>query len=220
MRQHAIDLLPHAVRARGQAGVRMGRYIGFTSAAVVLVILALTHVSVGLKSAETEWTVAREKADNVISMEMNARDLSEAIAEVDAYIARYDRLAHPFDITHLLATLINQMPEGMTLEKLDLNAGVRRVVRTPRSQGNRDQQAAPRELTAEVTGFAPDDQTIASFISTLRSHPPLEEVGLDFSRTRSVRGCTAREFRLSFRVNLDLPFEVVVSTAPSEYQQP
>ena len=47
---------------------------------------------------------------------------------------------------------------------------------------------------------------IAEFVSNLEGVDPFSDVSLDFSRTRSVRGFTAREFRLSFRIDLEVKY--------------
>jgi hypothetical protein len=210
MSQHPIDLLPDAIRARTQAGLRTGRYITAIVLAVILLALATTHTRLGLQRARLEFAAAREQADLVLSTEAKAAELSRTIEDLEGYMRRYERIALPLDVSAVLATLINQLPEGMTLDRIDLDAGARRVTRTPRGKSERNKEETPsRILTAEISGFAPDDAAIAEFVTGLEQIEPFGDISLDFSRTRAVRGIMAREFRLSFRIELDVPYEIV-----------
>jgi len=209
MKQHSIDLLPDSIRARSQAGLRTGRYIAATVVSVIVVIAATTHVCLALDRARGEFEAARERANLVLAAEEKANELRGRIGEVEDSIQRYKRIAAPLDISAILATTINELPEGVTLDRIDMDAGVRRVVRSPRDKGTVDSEAAPpRVLSAELSGFAPDDRAIAEFVAHLEQTPPFREVSLDFSRTRDVRGLTAREFRLSLRIDLEAAYEV------------
>jgi len=210
MRQHPIDLLPDSIRARGQARTRTGRYITAGILSVVVVVLAATHARLGLARARDELATAREQADLVLNAEAKATELNRMIADDRQYIDQYDRMALPLDLSAVIATVINRMPEGMTLDRIDVDAGARRLVRTSRSKGESDQdQPLPRILTAELSGFAPNDQRIAEFVAELEQARPFRNVSLDFSRTRILRGLSAREFRLSFRIDLDVSYEIV-----------
>ena len=214
MKQHSIDLLPDSIRARSQAGVRTGRYITSAVVSIIIVIVATTHVCLQLDRARSEREAAREQADLVLAAEAKASELREMIDEVEAYMQRYTRITPPLEVNRILATTINAMPEGVTLDRVDMDAGARRIARSPREKGSIDPDAAPpRVLTAEISGFAPDDRAIAEFVTRLEGTDPFRQVSLDFSRTRDVRGRTAREFRLSYRINLEAEYEVVSEPA-------
>jgi len=209
MNQHSIDLLPEALRNRSQAGVRTGRYVGaVVLSAVVLVVLA-THSRLELERSRGALNLSREQADLVLATEARARELHEMIAELNERVQRYERIAYPFEVTRVLATVINDLPEGMTLDRIDMDAGARRAVRSARSRDKEVNDTPPRILTIELSGFAPDDDAIARFVSRLEGQTAYRRVSLDFSRTRAVRGILAREFRLSFSLDLDVPYDVV-----------
>ena len=67
----------------------------------------------------------------------------------------------------------------------------------------------PRVLVAEVAGFAASDADIAELVERLSNRAPFAAVNLDFSRTRGLRGRSAREFRLSFKIDLEKPYTFV-----------
>ena len=209
MRQSPIDLLPDSIRARSRAGVRTGRYITVGLASIVILVIAATHTRLSFQSALDELAVTREQANLVLTAEAKAAELKSMIASVQDDILHYERIALPLNQTAVLATVINEMPAGVSLDRIDLDAGARRSPRSPRSKGEANpEKAPPRVLVAEVAGFAPDDDAIAEFVTRLSRLKPLCDVSIDFSRTLSVRGRSAREFRLSFRIDLDVTYEV------------
>ena len=216
MKQHPIDLIPQTIRVQSQAGVRTGRYVASVTTAVLLIVVAATHTRISLNRARAEFTQARDQADLVLSTEEKANDLREQLNASNEYIDRYQKIAMPLEVSSVIAAAISAIPPGLTLDRLDLDAGARRIMRSPRSKGaiNPDQRL-PRVLTGELSGFAPDDESIAEYIAVLEQIEPLRNVSLDYSRTRSVRERPAREFRLSFRVDLDVPYEVIEQVDPA-----
>jgi hypothetical protein len=211
MRQHSIDLLPESVRARGQAGLRMGRFIAISVAALSALVVTATHSRVMLRSEQEQFVIASAEANQLFATETRAVELRKILADTQAFTSMYDRIALPLDVSAVAATVINALPESVTLDQLDVDAGARMVSRSPRSKGvDAKAQTPPRVLTAEVSGFASTDQHIAELVAVLEATPPFRDVNLDFSRTRRVNGRDAREFRLSFRIDLDTPY-----TAPT-----
>ena len=214
MRQHSIDLLPDAVRQRNQAGLRTGRYVAGLLAAVIVVIVLATQARFQLDRAEKALLVAEVEANHVLEAEAKARELRTLLDEAHRYIDGYQELALPMDVSAVLATLVNQLPESVTLDRIDLDAGARRIVSSVRSKGAADdEEAPPRVLTGELAGFATSDIEIAELVTRLQEVPPFEKVSLDFSRTKPVRGRSAREFRLSFRIDLEAPYEIATPVA-------
>jgi hypothetical protein len=209
MNQHPIDLLPESIRVRSQAGARTGRFVTAAIVTSLVLIVLTTHSRLALSRARAEYQTARNHADLVLATEKRAMELRQQIAEIQIEIEGYDRIALPLDVSAVIATLTNCMPAGMTLDRVDLEAGAYRVIRSPRSKGRDEpQEAPPRMLSGEVSGFAPTDREIAEFVAYLSETSPFESVSLDFSRTRVVRQRSAREFRLSFRIDLEVPYVV------------
>ena len=63
---------------------------------------------------------------------------------------------------------------------------------------------------AEPERRTASDGDIATLVQLIGSRDPFAEVNLDYSRSRSVRDRPARDFRLSFVVDMDHAFEVNV----------
>jgi hypothetical protein len=219
-RQHSIDLLPQAIYARSQAGLRMGRFIAASVMTVVGLVVLVTHSRIALRAAEDELVAVSTQAKQVFATEARADELRKTLADTRKFIETYDRVSYPVEISGVLATVIRKLPQSVALDQIDLTAAIRQTSQTPRSKrDDKDQPPPPRILVGEISGFAATDQHIAELVSQLESSPPFREVSLDFSRTRDVRGQTAREFRLSFRIDLDAHYQVNASKSQAELEQ-
>ncbi len=215
MTQHSIDLLPDQIRARGQAGLVAGWYVGAIMAVVVLLGLTATHARFLLSHAREQLNEAEQRAALVIAGETQAGALRAQLRETRQFIARYERTALPLDMSQVLATVVNDLPVNVTLDRIDLVAGVRRTGRSARSRGAGDEAGPrPRVLTGELRGFTATDADIAEIVARMESRALYQHVSLDFSRTRTVRERAAREFRISFLIDLDVPYRVVEAMQP------
>lgn len=209
MRQHSIDLLPALIRARSEAGLRTGRFITAAIAAIGVLIITATHSLFILSSAQENLFVTSSQAEEVFATEARAAELKSVLKRTNCYIDLYDRIALPVQVSSVMATVVNNLPDSVTLDQFDIDAGARTGGRLPRAKGMElKDEPPPRVLSAEISGFAANDQEIAELVGRLDGTPPFRDVNLDFSRTRSVNGHDAREFRLSFKIDLDARYEV------------
>jgi len=208
MTQHAIDLLPDVIRARSQAGVVAGRYVVSLIIAVVLIGLAATHSRLMLDLSRQRLRVAEEQADIVLSAEATATHLRETLDATSEYIRRYELIAMPIEVSRVVATLVNLLPASATLDRIDIKAGTPNAGRSARGRGRQGKGPARRSLTGELSGFALTDLQVAELVARIEDIGFFDQVSLDFSRSRTVRGVRARGFRVSFRADLDVKFEV------------
>lgn len=210
MSQPPIDLLPESIRARSQAAVVAGRYIAVLLIASMLLLVPATHSRFQLESARDRMRAAEEQADLVLTAEAKASQLRDELRETRVFIDRYEHLAMPIPMSRLIATITNELPASATLDRIDLNAAGRNARGLVRRRGLRDNSESPqRLLIGELSGFAASDRDVADFVERLDSLGLCRQVSLDFSRTRNIRGRSAREFRVSFRIDLDRAYEVV-----------
>ena len=208
-RQHSIDLMPDDIRARGQAGLRMGQFTAFAVVSMTAVIAVATHSKIALSTAQERLFETAGQAEQVFATEARAAELRHELESIQSYTRVYERLSFPLEVGDVLATVVNMLPESVSLDEIDLDAGERVLGHTARSRGlDKSDVAPPRMLTGEISGFALNDQDIAELVSMLESSPPFEHVSLDFSRGRRVNDHDAREFRLSFRIGLDDSYRV------------
>ncbi len=215
MTQHSIDLLPDQIRARGRAGVVAGWYVAAVMAVVVLLAVTATHARFRLSHAREQLNEAEQRTLLVVAAETQASALRAQLLKTRQFIERYERTALPLDMSQVLATVVNDLPVNVTLDRIDLVAGVRRTGRSARSRGAGDEAGPlPRVLTGELRGFAATDADIAEIVARMESRALYERVSLDFSRTRVVRERGAREFRISFLIDLDVPYRLVKAPRP------
>ena len=208
MTQHAIDLLPDVIRARSQAGIVAGRYVVSLLIAVVLVGLAATHSRLMLDLARQRLRVAEEQADIVLSAEATATNLRETFDTMSEHIRRYKLIAMPIEVSRVVATLVNLLPESATLDRIDIKAGTPNAGRSARGRAPKGDGPARRSLTGELSGFALTDLQVAQLVARIEDIGFFDQVSLDFSRSRTVRGVKARGFRISVRADLDVNFDV------------
>lgn len=224
-RQHSIDLLPQAIQAQSQAGLRMGRFGAASAVVIVMLVVAATHSRFVLHQAQMDLFNTSAKASNVLEIEAKAAQLRKILADTRQFIDRYGQAAYPLDMSVILASVVHSLPPSVTLDQVDLNAGAGQPTLGTRSKGMPvkgqpgARPGAPRVLKGEISGFAASDEHIAELVSRLDSTPPFKGVSLDFTRTREVRGQSAREFRLSFRIDLEATYKVEVQKSEVEDQR-
>lgn len=205
MRQHPIDLLPEALRARAEARTVASRNITLGVIALVALVIVSTHARVQRLDAEDQFRDAEAHAQKVEAHELRVNELLGQLEEVNDYIILYRNTETPISVAGLIASVVDRLPETVTLDRIDLQMGTKRQVRsTKRVAGARSTDTEPveRVMLAELAGFAVSDNDIAEFVAKLQRSAPFDQVSLDFSRQRLVNEQSAREFRLSFTVDL------------------
>ena len=176
----------------------------------MLLLVPATHSRLLLASARDRVRAAEEQADLVLTAEARANQLRNELRETRVFIDRYEHLAMPIPMSRLIATITNELPPSATLDRIDLNAAGRNATRNVRRRGLGDGAESPqRILIGELSGFAASDRDVADLVARLESLGLCRQVSLDFSRTRNIRGRSARQFRVSFRIDLDKAYEVV-----------
>ena len=222
MKQHPLDLLPESIYQRSQAGLRTGRMLCILGIVVAAAVITATHSRLAVRSEHDRLAKASAQANEAFVIDARANELRQELAQIQQFTDLYEKISFPLNISAIVATVINQLPSSVTLDQIDLSAGVRQGRSTVRSKGTEaaggkggvaDDASAPRTLTGELSGFAASGEHIAELVRSLESMPLFGDVSLDYSRTRVVRGVSAREFRLSFRVDLDARYEVVARAA-------
>ncbi len=210
MKQHMIDLMPADLRQQCQAGARKGQtLVAFTLAGAALVAL-VTHSTLERNSKRQELSDAKAHAAQVLKLDKQKVENQRALFDDQQALQLYERIAHPLPVGSVIASVVNELPESVSLDSIELDAGARRRSTSARNaRHQKDTGPVPRRLTCELAGFAVSDTDIAELVERLQGLPPLQKVSIDFTRTRMVRGKLAREFRLSFMVDLDMNYDVV-----------
>ena len=213
MNQHPIDLLPPQVRQRAQAGQRTGRSVALFGGSLLLLVVIVTHSKMVLDSAQSRLESIQREASEAVEIEKSMQGLTADLAEAEAYVKIYQQVASPIPMSMILATVINALPATATLDEILAKIDTGSVIRSARSRSSSvDGEVAPRRLRIELSGFAASDAEIAELVGRLRVIEPFDNVSLDLSRTRPIGGQHAREFRLSFQVDLEAQYVHAMST--------
>lgn len=204
MKQHQINLITPKMLDRTRAGRRTRRILGTCVALVAGMLLTATHARLQLEQARTINETTTIRADRALGLEKSLADIDARMSDVHSFMDEYREVAIPLDATRLIATLTRSLPPSITLVELELNyddgTNSRRHV-----EGD---ERGPRRMVGEIAGIASSDADIATLVQLIASRDPFTEVNLDYSRSRTVRNLPARDFRLSFIVDMDHAFEV------------
>lgn len=121
----------------------------------------------------------------------------------------------------ILAEMINHMPGTLSLLELNLETKILKPGARPRdaierdrlTRGEQDQEEsgevtiAPREITIEVVGVAPDDNAVSEFMENLSINPLFIGVGLEYTERYTIEGNDMRRFRIVMQLNMDMSFD-------------
>ncbi|MFM7051042.1 MAG: PilN domain-containing protein [Planctomycetota bacterium] len=157
---------------------------------------------------------ATEKAAKEIEEMRNLEKMRAQMVE-KADLAR--SLIEPVPRSVLMATLINTMPENLSLLELELRSEEVKAPKTPATAPKGDPRArrtaapgaaaaAPkpeasrRRVTVNATGIAPDDLDVSRWMTGLSRVPFLSGIRLEVSEEKEVAGVTMRQFKISMRI--------------------
>lgn len=204
MKQHQINLITPDMLDRIRAGRRTRRIAGICVAMIGCMIVTATHARVKMERAATQHEITTIRADRALELERSLADVDARMDDVRSFMDEYREVALPLETTRLIATLTRSLPPSITLLELDLDYDDGLNARG-RIEG---EPRGPRQLMGELAGIASNDADIATLVQLIGAREPFAEVNLDYSRSRTVRARPARDFRLSFIVDMDHAFEV------------
>ncbi len=188
-----MNLLPDQYIERSKNKARSNR----VAVAIIITLCAVaavaTHSRLSMNAAVEHLIVMQTRANSALELEIDASSLELKKARLESFIDRYDKEKITFAMGDIVSTITNMLPESMTLEDISLD-----IVQTEDGKG----------ISGRLAGFAATDEMIASLVSTLQTQAPFGSVSMDYSKSRTVRGMRAREFRVSFLIDLESQWEV------------
>ncbi|MFZ9915238.1 MAG: PilN domain-containing protein, partial [Phycisphaerales bacterium] len=161
---------------------------------------------------------ATEKAAKEIEEMRNLEKIRGQMVD-KADLAR--SLIEPVPRSVLFATLINTMPENLSLVELELRSEEIKAPKTPvatpkgdprarRTPGAANAAGAPpkpepsrRRVTVNATGIAPDDLDVSRWMTGLSRIPFLSGIRLEVSEEKELNGAVMRQFKISMRIEPD-----------------
>ncbi|MBG83311.1 MAG: hypothetical protein CMJ40_02060 [Phycisphaerae bacterium] len=199
-----IDLMPDAIRRRAMAGQRLRRLIAIGVVTMGILVAFATHSQLRSDRLEEAFLVAESRAAQALQLERQAADMKMVRTEIESAMQSYDRVAMPIRMDSLMNRIVIALPSSTTLEQLLLeyedDSG-------RRSKGPGTSSFA-RRIVGGISGFAASDDDVAALVQKLTEEEPFEDVRLEFTRSRDVRGVSARAFQLTFTIDLKGSWEV------------
>lgn len=188
-----MNLLPEKYVERSRNKARSGRVAVAIIFTLCVVSAIATHSRLSMNSAVEHLVIAQSRANSALELEVDASSLEIQKANVETFIERYNKENVVFAMGDIVATITNLLPLAISLEDLSLD-----IVETESGSG----------ISGRLAGFASSDEVIAELVTSLQSHEPFGSVSMDFSKSKTVRGNRAREFRVSFMIDLENDWEV------------
>jgi|TARA_B100000959_G_scaffold262505_1_gene301007 hypothetical protein len=188
-----MNLLPDQYVERSKNKARSNRVAVAIIFLLCVVAVVATHSRLSMNSAVEHLVVTQSRANSALELEVDATSLELKKARLESFIDRYNNEKITFAMGDIVSTITNMLPESMTLEDISLD-----IVQTEDGRG----------ISGRLAGFAATDEMIASLVSTLQTQTPFGAVSMDYSKSRTVRGMRAREFRVSFLIDLESQWEV------------
>ena len=195
-----IDLMPAVIRDRAEAGQRLRRTVGFCLSVAVLAGGLTTWSSIRADQSGRELVRLEALARQSLELESQAIACAKAAREIEAAVADYRDVALPMPVSSLLAGIVEALPSGSTLESVSMEYD------DGKRLGRDDSER--RQLRGAIEGYAASDEDVATVAKRMAGQPAFEDVRLEASRSRMVRGRAARGFSILFTIDLDRTFTV------------
>ena len=199
MSKQSINLITPEIVQRTRAGIRTGRFILAGFVLVACMVLTATHSSLRLDGIQEEHAATSARAALALDLDQTARSLQAEHDRLQTFMEDYHDVAIPLDVTRVIATLVKSLPESVTIVNFDLGY----------ADAGASQASSTRHLFGSVGGIAASDSDVAALVHGLGLRPPFHAVQLEYSRSRALRGQSAREFSVSFNVDLHGRFQLV-----------
>ena len=171
----------------------LGTYLTFAGRNVREYEARLARVDRELTASRSELKVIEE----LMTLRKDLVQKSQVLAKVGSHA----------EAARLLATLDEAMPKSTAL--LELSLITEETQTTATSGGARatvqKEPVMDRRLNVKLTGVAPTDVEVASFLDKLTGKPFLDDVRMTGSKPRLDNGRVMREFEVYFSMNLNDP---------------
>ncbi|MCH8822469.1 MAG: PilN domain-containing protein [Planctomycetes bacterium] len=187
--QHPINLLPEHLVASNHAATICKRYIIACAVVIAMFVISIAHAQLSIVRAKNDLELARNQANDALAIRNRAGQQSAELSTLNNLLLSQSNEAFHMQSTLILASLINNMPESVTLDDLILSTN--------------QAEHGSRTLQAKLRGFAATDADVSQFAVNLEDSTFYNNINLDYTSSRIVRSRPARDFQISFHINLD-----------------
>lgn len=187
--QHPINLLPEHLVASNHAATICKRYIIACAVVIAMFVISIAHAQLSIVRAKNDLELARNQANDALAIRNRAGQQSAELSTLNDILLSQSNEAFNLQTTLILASLISDMPESVTLDDLVLSTN--------------QAEHGSRTLQAKLRGFAATDADVSQFAVNLEASAFCNNINLDYTTSRIVRSRPARDFQISFHINLD-----------------
>ena len=117
MNQHPINLITPDIVTRTRAGIRTGRYVVAAIALCVCMVLTATHSRIHLDGVRERHEVTAARAELALALDTSARALEAEHEALVQFMDDYYEVALPLDVTRIIATLVETLPDSEARER-------------------------------------------------------------------------------------------------------
>lgn len=202
MNGRSFNLLPGATAAAVESR-RATRALSIvaTGACALAALVAVAGHWIDTRSA-TMLAKAEASGAPVLAIESEIRAIGSERVAIASALDLQRAVGVPVPATGVIRAVAEALPDGATLERIALEfANVQGEARRNRRPARNE--PAPRELRAEIAGFAADEADVGRLVDRLSDLAPVARVSLESSRSRELAGRSVREFRIGFTVDLE-----------------
>ena len=213
-----FNLLPEVTRARIAAEAASRRlYIAAGVMFVVAAALIVLGSWIELRSADV-LAQANEAGAPVVQIENEIRAIEQERLAIAVSLDVQRALGVSIPASSLMSAIAQALPSGSVLDRVEFEyANVQGTVR--KSRRVQKDTVEPRELLGEIAGIASSESQVGVIIDALEALALLSRVNLESSKSLEFRGKNAREFRITFRVELEKRWKLpAIVIAPREEQ--
>ncbi|MFB0984781.1 MAG: hypothetical protein QMB94_00685, partial [Phycisphaerales bacterium] len=118
-----MDLRPDSVRRRVESAREKTHLRNMSVVAAVMLTLAWSTGAWRLSDARAEHALATAQAEETIRVEQELAQIQLRFDEAGQALSAWRRCSIPFGASLIVASIVNDLPESGTIERIDLDAG-------------------------------------------------------------------------------------------------
>ena len=201
-----VDFLPEGVRVQRRQRKALLRQVVLAvfASMCLVVLLQIRHGQIA--TAQAELSLLDTKLAMVSAEASKRTELEFQISELLVKKDIDEQLGMRISVLDVMGELQRLTGPELTLTSLELVAmevqdreAMVNLSRGPISAAEVAPQST-RRIKLVLTGVAPSDIAVASFIGKIAASPFFEKIGMGYSRNIEYQGCKAREFQVTMFV--------------------
>ncbi len=219
MTSSTFNLLPKITRARVAAETASRRL--FIAAGVMFVLAVALIVFGGWIERRFADVLAKanEAGAPVVELETEIRTLEQERLAIAMSLDVQRALGVSIPASSLMSAIAHALPAGSVLDRVEFEyANVQGTAR--KSRRVQKDTVDPRALLGEIAGIASSESQVGVIIDALEALAPLSRVNLESSKSLEFHGKNAREFRITFRVELEKRWKLPAIVVAKHEEQP